>query len=240
MPVGPLLYALAGRNATDETWQLVEPADAIILGSGVFFGPSMRSEGGDETSPWAGPNSLRVLKAVQDWTKRGKFVWPHPTTMTFAARKSINTLLYGDPMLKAGGVAEPPIYVNTKKSGIEMLKNGSHVIKADWSTEYAGIFMPNSSLNKSGKAARKAEGSPIKRFCAEWDRLTKHPGDPFTPRFFAIPYNDAIISLGEVRVFFSNGRILDMLHTIPGVLEAPRWEVQRVSAVRTAPIENIK
>lgn len=158
----------------------------------------------------------------------------------FCGTESINTLLYGDPMLKAGGVAEPQIYVNTKKSGIEMLKNGSHVIKADWSTEYAGIFMPNSSLNKSGRAARKGEGNPIKRFCGKWDRLTKHPGDPFTPRFFAIPYNDAIISLGEVRVFFSNGRILDMLHTIPGVLEAPRWDVQRVSAVRTAPIENIK
>lgn len=239
MPLGPFLYSIGARNPKDKTWLLAKEADVIMLGRS-FFGTRMRSGGGDATSGWAGQDALRVLKSIQDWTEAGKFIWPHPDTVSFAARKSINTLLYGDPMMNGGGVTEAPIYVQTKESGIEMLRSGSHVIKGDWSDEYTNIYMPTSSLNKSGKGARKAEGDPIQRFSAQWDRVAKHHGDPFFPRLFAIPYNDAIISLGEVRVFFANGRILDMLHTIPGVLDAPQWEVQRVSAIRTAPVKNIK
>lgn len=239
MPMGPLMYSIAARNPTDETWLLVLKADAVMTTS-AFFGETIRASGGDSTSPWAGLQAARVLKSVSWLTEQGKFIWPHPELMTIGARKSINTVLYGQSMVNAGGIGEGPVIVESKEIGIDMLQRGSHVIKSDWSFEYSSIFMPINSLDKSGRGARKTEKGPVQRFKTAWDEVQKYSDYPFAPCFFAIPYNDAIISLGEVRVYFVNGKIVDMLHTIPGVLDAPEWTVQRVSAARTAPVKNIK
>lgn len=239
MPMGPLMYSIAAQNPRDKTWILVQEADAVMT-TLAFFGATMRSSGGDPSSPWAGQDALRVLKSLHQLTETGKFIWPHPELMTMGARKSVNTVLYGQSMVDVSGVGEAPVVVTSKKMGIQMLTAGSHVIKSDWSFEYSNIFMPTTSLGKSGRGARSVERPPIELFREAWDRVVSSPEDPFAPVFLAVPYNDAIISLGEVRVYIVNGKIVDMLHTTPGVIEATAWNVQRVSAARTAPVNNIK
>lgn len=239
MPMGPLMYSIGAQNPTDKTWLLVKDADAVMT-TLAFFGETMGSSGGDPSSPWAGPDALRVLKSLAWLTESGKFIWPHPELMTMAARKSINTVLYGQSIVNVGGIGEAPLVVESKNRGVRMLESGSHVIKSDWSFEFSSIFMPISSLEKSGRGARRAEAGPVERFSKAWDRVSQSPDDPFAPVFLAVPYNDAILSLGEVRVYFVNGKIVDMLHTTPGAVEATAWNVQRVSAARTAPIKNIK
>lgn len=200
----------------------------------------MRAGGGDESFPLAGSDSLRTLKALDDLSKRGKFIWPHPTTLTLAAHKSINTLLYGESIVDAGGVAEGTLLVHTRDIGIDVLERQSHVVKTDWTAEYRGVVMPKSARQKSGRGALEKAREPIRQFKDLWKEGEELRGDPFAPRFFAVPYNDAMISLGEVRVYFANGKIVEMLHTVSYTLDAQRWEANRVSATRTAPLKNIQ
>lgn len=241
LPCGPLLHSIAARNEEDDTWKLADRADVIfLLVPLVDFGAAMPLRGGEETFPLAGLDSVRTLKALDDMSKRGKFIWPHPTTVGFTAHKSVNTLLYGESIAAAGGVAEAPLLVHSLRVGNYLLERGSHVIKGDWSAERQSVVMPRSALNKSGRGVRVEEESRILHFAQLWKKAEELRGHPFAPRFFAVPYNDAMISLGEVRVYFANGKIVEMLHTIPDPFEPNCWGVERVSAARTAPIKNIK
>ncbi|KAF9044521.1 hypothetical protein BDZ89DRAFT_1127935 [Hymenopellis radicata] len=223
VPSGPLMHALTARDPTDKLWLQIQDAE-VILNLTALVGPLQQAP-------------------LTNLVSGGKFIWPSPSAMTLTTRKFINAFLYGGDILNAGGRAEAPIRVTDKKLGRRLLEQ-SYVIKRDFTAEIQEVFMPDCAL--LGKSASKGFGkrqSDISRFEESWRKTgksTERGGDPFIPMYLAVPYNDALISVGEVRVFFVNGALVDSLHTVPGREKAQNWEVHRVAYQKTAPLKNIK
>ncbi len=241
VPSGPLMHALTARDPTDKLWLQIQDAE-VILNLTALVGPPAAGAA-DRASPWAGPHAEETLKSLENLVSGGKFIWPSPSAMVLTTRKFINAFLYGGDILNAGGRAEAPVRVTNIKLGRRLLEQ-SYVIKRDFTAEIQEVFMPDGAL--LGKSASQGFGkrkSDIPRFEESWRQTVKsikHGGDPFIPMYLAVQYNDALISVGEVRVFFVNGALVDSLHTVPGRVKAQNWEVHRVAYQKTAPLKNIK
>lgn len=122
--------------------------------------------------------------------------------------------LLASTITSAGGFVVAPIPITSKEHGIRLL-NENYVIRSDNSCESRGVFLP------------AVESEDPELFQSTLDGFTKHwkkteharqTGNLYAIHslsYSAYPYNVALRSLGECRVYFVFGKIVEMKHTIP-------------------------
>lgn len=111
---------------------------------------------------------------------------------------------------QAGGFSEVVKLVNTSGEGLKLLETG-HVIKRDCSEEIRHVFLP--------KIEPFVEYPPGTRFEILAKTKTKYlqawKQNKGKHVFMAQRYNSCLVALGEVRTYFTYGKFVDMIHTLP-------------------------
>lgn len=152
----------------------------------------------------------RSMELLTNGTK----LWPHPATLVLHSCKSIMEGLLAETIEAAGGFAVRATPVNSKEQGIQFLQDG-WVIRRDNSCEGRNVYLP--AADNPDHAVFQGT---LRQMKLDWDETEKqrakgHGYAKCSLLYAAYPYNIALRSLGECRIYFVFGKIVEIKHTVP-------------------------
>lgn len=163
-------------------------------------------------------------------------LWPHPASLVLHSSKTVMEVLLAKTILAAGGIVVNRIVVVSKEDAIWHLKEGM-VIRRNNSCEGKSVFLP--AIDNPDPAVFE---ETLRKLDESWDETerVKAQGGLYAKKslvYGAYPYNVALRSLGECRVYFVFGKIVDVKHTVPSNNDESNLSVTpsygRLNAVET-------
>ncbi|KAJ3832130.1 hypothetical protein F5878DRAFT_647041 [Lentinula raphanica] len=136
------------------------------------------------------------------------FLWPNHHANNYATQKSKLGLLLAGLEYDGYPVVGQVKLVTSINDGIDHIING-RVVKREKSASAGDVFVVHPSISKLDVV--------LDRFKNSWTQTEEHnwPGPFNQPKFLTEPYNEALLSRGEVRCYMAAGRVVRMVHTRP-------------------------
>ncbi|KAF5368194.1 hypothetical protein D9757_011315 [Collybiopsis confluens] len=193
----------------------------LIVGTDSYGGTSIESD-----YIYSAEKSYDGFKALAEL---GVKVWPHFLSNRLALDKTVMHALLAKAVVNAGGFSEKIYQVKSLEAGRGFLRRG-YVVKRNFSYEKRHVFLPDlhPMIDDRGQEFKRRNEDGENLLAQEW-KLTKNK-----ELFFALTFNPALLSLGEVRVYIAFGRVVEMLHTLSHNSAFPRTKERRKDTAESA------
>lgn len=161
-----------------------------------------------------------------EWLSRvGTTVWPNILGSVAAQRKSVLNYLLAGTMETYGGFVERPEIITDVQQGKALLRSGKFVIKRDLSAMGKNVFIPATCMDPLSDPENVQAQIAFETAWME----TRYTNPTYRPAWLALSTNRFLHTHGEVRCYFSWGRLMDMWYTEPVPYRAHEFDFGRAT-----------